>query len=141
MEASRCKQLMTLEEFTERRHRQSKGPKQVSASDLLSRGLNASKDAQRYLVHHKEALEKLRLKLSLLTFSNDMEAIKEIMISMEQLGVRILWPHEDPIEDLSSEKTLELYNDYIFNNQAIELHNRRNERLYNDSTVEERQLM
>lgn len=137
VEASMAKNCMTFEEFQAQNCHKSL-QKQLSASDYLTQGLNASGTALKYLKHKKTEIEALRLKLSLLTFSDDLETIKGLLKELESLGVRIFWP-ESPKETDSD--MLEKYNVYLENQATQEYFNRKNVRLYKQASVHERLLM
>ncbi len=134
LDASRSRPCMTFDEFC-MQHQRPKA-RTLTANDYLTLGLNASSDALRYLPHKRESIEAGRKKLSLLTLSNDIEAIRAVLKELETIGVRIFWPDDGPETDMK-----ELYDTYLENIRFQEYTNRRNLRIFNSSTPEERALM
>jgi hypothetical protein len=137
VEASMPSKCKTFEEFCAD-WRTQKASSGVSAADYLTQGLNASSSALRYLPHKKDIIEAIRRKLSLLTFENDAEPIKELLKELETHGVRIFWPgrYVETVMDLQ-----EKYNDYLENEASKEYFNRKNLRLYNQASTSERIFM
>jgi len=133
LDASGSKACLSFEEFCSQQKLVSKKPA-MTANDYLAIGFNAAATGQRQLPHKKAEIEALRLKLSLLTFSNDVESIKSILLELESLGLRIFWPEIE--KDMKDS-----YEIYLENIRFQEYMNRRIGRLYAAASPEEKQLM
>ena len=133
LDASRSKPCLTFEEFCSQEClRPKRSP--LTANDYLAIGLNAANAGLRQLPHKASEIEKVRLKLSLLTFSKDIEPIKALISELEALGLRVFWPEieKDPRE---------AYLIYLENIRFQEYTNRKNDRIRAEATPDERQFM
>jgi len=135
LDASRSRACLTFDEFCFQ-HQHLRKPKVLTANDYLTLGLNSANDSLRYLPHKREAIESLRRRLSMLTFSKNIEAIRAVIKDLEAIGVRVFWPDQKPDTDMK-----ELYETYLENVRFQEYTNRKNSRIFNSATPEERELM
>lgn len=143
VEASRPSKCLTFEEFCASWHEKNR-PKceKPGPSDYLTQGLNACALALRYLPHKKIEIESIRRQLSLLTFSKDTEALIGLLRDLEKIGARVFWPGAGGQQDEPDHEVLkEKYTEYLENEASKEYFNRKNLRLYNESSLNERILM
>lgn len=110
-------------------------PQPKTFNDYLTTGLNAANDALRYLPHKRLEIEALRKQLSLHTFANDVNTIMPILKGLEAIGVRVFWPETEDVD------MKEAYETYLENIRFQEYTNRRNSRLFQEASEDERKLM
>lgn len=136
LDASRSRACLTFDEFCLDHQLKRIRPRFFTANDYLTLGLNSANAGLRYLPHKRDEIEDIRKKISLLTYSKDSEKICALIKNLEDIGVRVFWPEVEPEKDMK-----ELYQTYLENVRFQEYTNRRNLRIFNSATSEEKELM